>query len=99
MKNGYFYHWWVNYVKGFGNLSGEFWLGLSKTEHNGIKFSTYDRDNEEDNRNCASQYEGAWWYHYCHTSNLNGRYLSGTTTSYADGVVWQHWKVIIIPSK
>ena len=146
-----FYRGWADYVKGFGDLNGEFWLGLSKlnrltyagtittsktlrvdlvdfdgntryaqyttfrvkdsakeyqmnvagftgnagdslTYHNGMNFSTYDQDNDLFNGNCASSYKGAWWYKSCHYSNLNGRYLSGPHTTYADGVNWRTWK-------
>ena len=139
--------WWDDYVKGFGDLNGEFWLGLSKihrlansgttkslridledfdgnqrhanystfqvldssrkyklnitgysgdagdslTEHNGMKFSTKDQDNDQNGGNCAVGFKGAWWYNACHASNLNGKYLSGTT-EYASGVLWYHWK-------
>ena len=146
-----FYQGWNDYEIGFGNLSGEFWLGLSKihrltrntstlridladfegnsrfakyatfqvldastmyqlnvTEysgdatdslinhiesHQGRKFTTKDRDNDLwSNNNCAIRYHGAWWYHSCHRANLNGQYLSGTHSSYADGVEWVTWK-------
>ena len=142
-----FYRGWADYVKGFGDLSGEFWLGLNKIHrltqaanatmrvdltdfeggqryakyttfwvldssrkyqlniedysgdagdslaiHNGMNFSTKDQDNDDHSGSCAVAYKGAWWYESCHYSNLNGKYLSGHHTSYADGVQWYHWK-------
>ena len=42
--------------------------------HNGRMFSTKDRDHDTSGYNCASQYQGAWWYSSCHTSSLNGVY-------------------------
>ena len=139
-----FYRNWANYLKGFGDLNGEFWLGLNKIHrltqaanttlrvdladfeggkryanystfqvldssrkytlmigaysgdagdsmatHNGMNFTTLDEDNFH---NCAVRYKGAWWYNACHTSNLNGQYLSGHHTSFADGIHWNHWK-------
>ncbi|KAI2664619.1 Fibrinogen C domain-containing protein 1 [Labeo rohita] len=52
---------------------------------------TADRDNDHSENNCASFYHGAWWYRNCHTSNLNGQYLRGQHTSYADGIEWSSW--------
>ena len=140
-----FYLNWDDYVHGFGNISEEHWLGLSKlhrlanvsrqlrvdmndtdgvygyakyssfyiggsstdytlhvsgysgpsevgdslTYHNGHKFSTKDNDNDPHSYNCASRYSGAWWYHSCHRSNLNGHYFDRTRSV---GVIWRTWK-------
>ena len=140
-----FYRSWKDYLCGFGDLDGEFWLGLNKIHrltsrnstlrvdlqdfrgnkryakysifnvgdsdtkykllvqgytgdagdslkwHNGMKFTTRDHDNDASSDNCAVRFKGAWWYIHCHASNLNGLYLSGSHTSYADGVCWSHW--------
>jgi ficolin len=141
-----FYRTWEEYVRGFGHVSGEYWLGLdnifaltiydssltikmeafgdispthayanyqqfkiddessnfllhvsgfsgdcgdSFSFQNGEMFTTKDRDNDQWDGNCAQTYEGAWWYKMCHYSNLNGRYLFGNHSSYANGVNWR----------
>ena len=35
--------------------------GNSLSLHNGMKFSTIDRDNDEHGGSCAVAYKGAWW--------------------------------------
>ncbi|CAG2192742.1 unnamed protein product [Mytilus edulis] len=70
-----FYRDWQDYKNGFGQASGEYWIGDSLWPHSGHRFTTYDRDNDIDPGNCAQQYRGAWWYSNCHDSNLNGLYL------------------------
>ena len=142
-----FYRCWKDYLCGFGDLDGEFWLGLNKihrlttinstlrvdlqdfsgnktcakysmfvvgdsdtkykllvggytgnagdslTGYNGMKFSTKDQDNDRHSSiNCAVMFKGAWWYKNCHSANLNGLYLSGSHSSFANGVDWSTWK-------
>ena len=71
---------WVPYV-----------LGDSFTPQDGMKFTTIDRDNDKYPTNCANSFHGGWWYNACHKSNLNGRYLSGTS-SYGEGINWYTWR-------
>ncbi|XP_011189971.2 ficolin-1 [Zeugodacus cucurbitae] len=122
---------WHDYKEGFGDLTGNYWIGLEKlyaltsnfehelyiqmrrrngqayyakysqilignesedyilkklsdysgnagdslSRHLGIKFSTYDRDNDiDDERNCALDFKGGWWFYGCYASHLNGLY-------------------------
>ena len=55
-------------------------------------FSTFDRDLDKSSVNCASVCKGAWWYTSCHISNLNGLYLRGDHSPYANGMSWTPWK-------
>lgn len=50
------------------------------TSHNGIQFSTFDKDNDKYEGNCAQQDGSGWWMNRCHAAHLNGRYYPGETT-------------------
>ncbi|XP_011187124.1 fibrinogen-like protein A [Zeugodacus cucurbitae] len=125
-----FYRNWTDYKKGFGDLTGNYWIGLEKLHaltsdceqelyiqmrrrngkeyyakytqfviagesenyalkklgnysgnagdsfrrQLGMKFSTYDRDNDIHTRNCAEMFKGGWWFEKCYLCHLNGRY-------------------------
>ena len=51
--------------------------------HNGMAFTTTDRDQDTRSGNCALRYGGGgWWYRNCHEVNLNGR------RSTSDAIDW-----------
>lgn len=59
---------------------------------NGVKFTTYDHDNDIYSGNCSMNFSGAWWHTDCHLSNLNGMYLGGYHKYPGDGMEWYTWK-------
>ncbi|GFO37312.1 ficolin-1 [Plakobranchus ocellatus] len=72
------------YTLRIGTYSGT--AGDSLRKHNGLKFSTFDRDNDEwSNGECAKEHQGGWWYHRCDDGNLNGE-INGKSDS---GLEWQ----------
>jgi hypothetical protein len=74
-------------LESLGQFCGD--CGDSLTLHVGSKFSTYDRDNDQGVRFCATAFHGAWWYKDCHSSNLNGDYkIGGVHSTFADGIEW-----------
>ncbi|NP_001315003.1 microfibril-associated glycoprotein 4-like precursor [Danio rerio] len=66
--------------------------GDSLTAHNEMKFSTFDKDQDLYEKNCAREFLGGFWYKKCHHANPNGVYLWGhDRTHYAIGVCWWSW--------
>ncbi|XP_054913592.1 microfibril-associated glycoprotein 4-like [Poeciliopsis prolifica] len=80
---------YILHVSGFSDGGA----GDSLSYHNGFKFSTFDKDQDVDDANCARLYLGGFWYKYCHLSNPNGVYRWGAdSTIFAVGVEWSTWK-------
>ncbi|XP_050075383.1 angiopoietin-1-like [Anopheles maculipalpis] len=72
-------------LKGFIGSAGD------SFEAEGMRFSTYDYDNDKFDQNCAAITHGAWWYKSCGASNLNGLYLNGPTLE-KTGVYWNTFR-------
>ncbi|XP_063436459.1 fibrinogen C domain-containing protein 1-like [Mytilus trossulus] len=79
-------------VGGYCGTAGDSLVSNDERTQNGMMFSSYDKDNDRSPKSCELQYKGAWWYSWCHRSNLNGQYLGGKHLSTADGINWATWR-------
>uniref|UniRef100_A0A1I8I341 Fibrinogen C-terminal domain-containing protein n=1 Tax=Macrostomum lignano TaxID=282301 RepID=A0A1I8I341_9PLAT len=79
-------------ISGFSGSSG---LGDCMAICNGMKFSTFDSDNDINPGSCSASYKGGWWYGTCHCTNPNGLYFYSPTAlntapAYAKSVCWSN---------
>ena len=50
------------HIDGFSGNAGDSMMITGSHNHNGMKFSTRDRDNDGVSANCAQLYKGGWWF-------------------------------------
>ena len=79
----------VNYKLHYGGYSGTAGDSLTAGGHNGVQFSTWDRDNDNYAQRCSNDFDGhGWWFNSCYNCNLNGPYICGPVQRLSVGVIW-----------
>ena len=59
------YQYYIS-VSGFSGTDGDIMTDGTYTDgFNGMKFSTYDSDNDQCGSNCGSRCDMGWWYNHC----------------------------------
>ncbi|XP_072167981.1 microfibril-associated glycoprotein 4-like [Diadema setosum] len=78
------------HVSGYSGNAGD-----SLSAHNGLLFTSWDRDNDNYELNCAQEHVGSgWWYDHCLYANLNGYYVTSDVVTFTSrlGICWYDWK-------
>jgi ficolin len=79
------------YRLGVGEYRGN--AGDSLGYHNGMKFSTVDKEQDASkDHHCAKDWDGAWWYNDCKRSQLTGYYYEGKHNHRYKGIAWYDWR-------
>ncbi|XP_033627801.1 ficolin-3-like [Asterias rubens] len=82
----------INFTLSVGSYNANSTAGDALAYHDGMMFTTNDRDNDiKDVNNCAVICSGAWWYSDCYAANLNGGYYYGGKRS-SLGMNWFQWR-------
>ena len=76
-------------INGYSGIAGDSIAGDHSL--NGMMFSTYDRDNDNNEYGCARVRLGAWWHNTCGHSSLNGHYYRGGVVNFR-GVKWSTFR-------
>ncbi|XP_016962335.1 fibrinogen-like protein 1 [Drosophila biarmipes] len=78
-------------LKTIGAYSGT--AGDSLKYHENVNFTTFDRDNDVSEGNCAENHYGGWWFKECAQSSLNGKYYPTGKRPEGEeyGIVWGSW--------
>ena len=75
-------------ISGYSGTVGDCLVRL-----NGVKFSAYDLDHDDDDtEHCALKYSGGWWFDDCHESHLNGIYYNIPQAAFGMGIQWSSYK-------
>ncbi|XP_071516393.1 microfibril-associated glycoprotein 4-like [Panulirus ornatus] len=87
----------LHYRLNLGEYSGD--VGNGMKYHNGMSFSTKDRDNDNSTENCAVQWKGGWWYNSCQHVSLNGPYVGPERSPGAEAILWFPWRFFSVLKK
>ncbi|XP_029954683.1 microfibril-associated glycoprotein 4-like [Salarias fasciatus] len=67
--------------------------GDSLTYHDGQSFSTFDKDQDSSDTNCAQRFLGGFWFKSCYQTNPTGIYQWGRAFGrFSTGIVWSKWR-------
>ncbi|KAG7172226.1 ryncolin-1-like [Homarus americanus] len=83
-----------NYRLTVGEFDADSAAGDGLKIHNGMKFSTYDKDDDtNEDGNCAQLFGGGggWWYAKCYNVLPTGRYRLVGGNAYG-GIAWYPWR-------
>ncbi|XP_060571509.1 fibrinogen-like protein 1 [Ruditapes philippinarum] len=80
-------------IQGYSGTAGDAMFPY----HNGMRFSTIDKDNDEWHLSCAKKDQSGWWFKACGYASLNGIFIeNGISEPSPDGVIkgiiWSKWR-------
>ncbi|MEQ2285691.1 hypothetical protein AMECASPLE_034507 [Ameca splendens] len=64
--------------------------GDSLSNQKDMKFTTFDKDQDQSDENCAQHFLGGFWYNTCHMANPTGIYAPHGAIEFENfHVIWQ----------